>query len=152
MNKNIETQIIEDIRKSGFRATKTRIALLMFLKKSKYPVDIKQIMIGIGAKNIDQVTVYRILGNFKKAGIVNQLDFKLGKPLFEFKDENHDHHHIVCVECKKVEDFDGCSYKKLASIALKQASQFQTVTSHIIELFGQCKKCFKKQNTLKFAN
>lgn len=151
MSKISETNLIEIIRKGGFKATPTRIEVLTYLQKNKYPVDLKQIVKGVGAEKINQVTVYRMMDAFKKAGIVSQVDLQQGRPYFEFKDDRHDHHHIVCTNCKKIEDFVGCEYRKIADKALKQVSSFQTVTNHAIELFGLCKDCFKKEKSINFA-
>ena len=138
-----EKNLSDVIRKAGFRATTPRLLVLSYLQKSKYPLGIKEILKGIGQKNIDQVTVYRILDAFKKAGVVVQVDFQQGRALYEFKDHEHDHHHIVCTSCNKVEDFTGCEYEKLAHKALKQTHGFAKVTSHSLELFGLCAACAK---------
>lgn len=140
MNKN--TNVTEIIRRAGFRATKPRIAVLSYLRETKYPASIKEIVQAVGRKSIDQVTAYRILEAFKKVGIVTQVDFQQGRAFFELKDE-HDHHHIVCTSCDKVEDFIGCEYEKLVNKALKQTSGFSKVTNHSLELFGLCNTCAK---------
>ncbi|KKW09458.1 MAG: Ferric uptake regulation protein [Candidatus Kaiserbacteria bacterium GW2011_GWA2_49_19] len=129
------------IQKAGFRATKPRLALLSLLQVAKYPLNIKEIMGKLETATADQVTVYRILDAFKKAGIVNQINFQDNATRYEYKDTEHDHHHIVCVTCKKVEDFIGCDYKKLAGEVLKQTPCFAEITDHSFEFFGKCKTC-----------
>jgi Fur family ferric uptake transcriptional regulator len=141
MEKTKENGLAEIIRKAGFRATKPRLLVLTHLQKAKYPLGIKEIIEGIGRKNVDQVTVYRILDSFKKAGLVVQVDFQHGRAYYELKDAKHDHHHIVCTNCDKVEDFTGCEYEKLATKALKQTHGFAKVTNHSVELFGLCNTC-----------
>src|SRR3989338_9126782 len=143
MNKKaLEKFRLEDIiRKAGFRATKPRLALLSLLQVAKYPLNIKEIMGKLETAAADQVTIYRTLDAFKKAGIVNQIDFQDNATRYEYKDTEHDHHHIVCVTCKKVEDFIGCDYKKLAGEVLKQTPCFAEITDHSFEFFGKCKTC-----------
>jgi len=136
-------KLADIIRKAGFRATTPRLLVLAYLRKSKYPLGVRDVLKGVGTKNIDQVTVYRILDAFKKAGVVVQVDFQQGHALYEFKDHEHDHHHIVCTSCDRVEDFTGCDYEKLVGKALKQARGFAKVTSHSFELFGLCAACAK---------
>lgn len=99
----------------------------------------------MGNKSIHQVTVYRILHALKHAGIVTQVDFRHGRSYYELRDEQHDHHHIVCVKCGRVEDFVGCDYERLAAKALKQARGFATIVSHSLELFGMCNTCSKRK-------
>lgn len=138
-----EGELADIIRKAGFRATRPRLLVLSFLKKVTYPVGIKEIVVGVGSKNVDQVTVYRILDAFKKAGVVVQMDFQHGRAYYELKDAKHDHHHIICTGCNKIEDFTGCDYDKLAHKALSQTKGFARVTNHSLELFGLCKACVK---------
>ncbi len=141
MKKEAQNKLAEIIRKAGFRATEPRLLVLSFLKKVEYPVGIKEIIAGVGRKNVDQVTIYRMLDAFKKAGIVVQVDFQHGRAYFELKDAKHDHHHIVCTGCDRVEDFTGCDYNKLADKALSQTKGFAKVTNHSVELFGLCNSC-----------
>ncbi len=132
------------IRKAGLRATKPRLALLSILQTTKRPLSIKEIMGTLGTATADQVTVYRMLDAFKKAGIVNQIDFQDNATRYEYKDTEHDHHHLVCVMCKKVDDFIGCDYKRLAGEVLKQAPRFAEITGHSFEFFGTCRACITK--------
>jgi Fur family ferric uptake transcriptional regulator len=138
-----ENELANIIRNAGFRATKPRLLVLSFLQKVEYPADIKEIIAGVGRKNVDQVTVYRILDAFKKAGVVVQVDFQHGRAYYELKDAKHDHHHIICTGCDKIEDFTGCDYDKLANKALGQTKGFARVTNHSLELFGLCNTCVK---------
>ncbi len=145
MKKIKEEEVKKIIQDAGFKLTDTRVLLISHLKKQKFPVNIKQVMHEIG-NDIDQATVYRMLKSFRDVGVISELNFQESQPYYELKDDKYDHHHIICLECKKVEDFHGCNYQKLSENALKQVDSFQAVTSHIIELFGMCKKCFKNKS------
>jgi Fur family ferric uptake transcriptional regulator len=129
------------IRSAGFRATKPRLLLLSYLQKTKRPQTILEIADAL-KKDIDQVTVYRIIDAFKNTGLVRELDLKQGRPLYEIADE-HDHHHVVCLGCNRVEDFEGCESEKLAKDALMQTPSFGKITTHSFEFFGFCKACIK---------
>ncbi len=141
MYMHTDKEISDSIRDAGFRATKPRIAVISFLTKSKYPLAIQKIVAGLKRTDIDQVTVYRTLDAFKKRGLVAQVDFQHGHAHYELKDKAHDHHHLVCTECSKVEDFTGCQYDKLVHNALRQTRGFAKVTDHSLELFGLCNRC-----------
>lgn len=127
------------VRQAGLRATKPRLALLSLLQTAKYPLNIKELAEKLGTA--DQVTLYRTLNTFKKAGIVNQIDFQDNAARYEYKDTEHDHHHIVCVTCKKIDDFVGCDYERLSQAVLKQAPRFAEITGHSFEFFGKCRMC-----------
>ncbi|HUJ15440.1 MAG TPA: Fur family transcriptional regulator [Thermoanaerobaculia bacterium] len=144
MPKRREQRLVQRIRAAGFRATRPRLLILSFLARSAYPVGIKEIIRGVGASNVDQVTVYRILGAFKNAGLVVQVDFQHGRAYYELKDSKRDHHHIICTGCDRLEDFTGCDFEALAGQALRQTKRFATVSNHSLELFGLCNACAKK--------
>ncbi len=143
MKKGEVFRLVTSIKKAGFRATQPRLAVLSALEKAKYPLSIKEIIRRVSKTRIDQVTIYRILEAFKKAGLVAQVDFQHGRAYYELKDVIHDHHHIICMGCKRIEDFVGCEYEKLVGKALKQTKGFATITEHSLELFGLCRSCFK---------
>ncbi|MEK7574682.1 MAG: Fur family transcriptional regulator [Patescibacteria group bacterium] len=129
------------IRNAGYKVTAPRLLILSLLEQSKYPVCIKDLASRLLKANVDQVTAYRTLSAFEKSGIVTQVDFKRGSSYYELRDEQGDHHHIVCTTCHKVEDFKGCEYEKLAAKALRQVKAFATITAHSFEFFGLCKGC-----------
>lgn len=145
------TTLVEILRNAGFRATTQRKLVLAYLQQSKYPQSVKEVIDGVGSKNIDQVTAYRILEAFKKAGLVNSVDFRHGHTHYEIKDEQHDHHHLICIGCDRVEDFTGCDSDHLANKALKQTKGFAQVTSHSLELFGLCNTCVEQGKKLQAA-
>ncbi len=126
------------IRAAGFRATRARIALLEYLSRLRTPESIQEISAAL-KKELDQVTAYRILDSFKKAGLVRELDLRQGRLLYELSDEG-DHHHVVCKKCSLVEEFHGCDYERIAQKAIKQV-HFATIDSHAVELFGICSSC-----------
>lgn len=133
--------LIENIRRAGFRATESRFAVLSFLAGTKYPLSIKKIAKAM-KKKVDQVTVYRVVEAFAKAGLVSQSDLGEGR-VYEYAG-NGDHHHMVCTACKRVWDFTDEGMKKLIQQALKQTRSFAVVKSHSLELFGLCKACVAK--------
>lgn len=134
---NVETVL----KKAGYKITRPRLLVLDFLTKSKQPVSVKEIIKNIGAKKIDQVTVYRILEHFWRDGLVKKIDFQTDTTYFELRNEKKDHHHVVCLSCKKVKDFTGCQSQKIIQKVLKTTPGFATITHHSFELFGICSSC-----------
>jgi Fe2+ or Zn2+ uptake regulation protein len=140
MKKDTAEPIGEVIRNAGFRATAPRIALLTYLRKSRTPLLIQEIAAGLKSTAVDQVTVYRMIEAFKKAGIVREVNLHGDRSRYELADTEHDHHHIVCVSCHKVEDFVGCDSRRMERKALQQ-SHFSKVTGHSFDLYGLCNSC-----------
>ena len=126
------------LKKAGYKITRPRLLVLSFLAKAKHPVSAKEIIQGL---RIDQVTVYRTLEALKREEIIRQVSFQENAAYFELQDAEKDHHHIVCIECKKVEDFTGCESEKLAKKIINKKSDFARITNHSFEFFGVCKSC-----------
>jgi len=127
------------LRDKGFRSTEGRLALLSVLKQSHRPLPVAELARRTGTR-LDEVNVYRALEAFAAAGISRRVDLQHGHTHFELNDK-HDHHHIACISCERVEDFTGCEYDKLARKALRQTHRFARVTNHSLELFGVCTTC-----------
>lgn len=138
--------LADRIRQAGFRATKSRLLLLEHLHEAQYPQSILEIAAALRS-SIDQVTVYRIVDAFKKTGLVREVDFRQGRPLYEIADAQ-DHHHVVCTNCSRIEDFTGCEAEEIAERALKQTKGFALIKSHSLELFGLCNGCVNKTATI----
>jgi len=120
------------------RNTPARSSILKFLEGSKSPVDVSQIIEHLRSKKLrtNKVTVYRILELLNKNGIVQKIEFGEGKARHELKKD--DHHHLICTECSRVQDFEDNYIEKLEKEVLKNRN-FK-VNYHSLELFGTCSK------------
>ncbi len=132
------------LRQRGMRATTSRLAVLSVLKKSKYPMSAHDVAKAVRTKKVDMVTTYRTLESFTSSGVAVQVDLQRGRAYYELREGRNDHHHIVCINCNKIEDFTGCGYSVLIKKALRQTRAFSSVTNHSIQLFGMCVPCSKK--------
>jgi Fur family ferric uptake transcriptional regulator len=97
----------------------------------------------VRTKKVDMVTTYRTLESFTTSGIAVQVNLQRGRAYYELTEDRKDHHHIVCINCNKIEDFTGCDYGVLVKKALNQTKAFASVTNHSLELFGMCTPCSK---------
>ncbi len=131
----------EFLKSYGLKATPGRLLLLEHLIGFKKPMSIKEIAKAIGLKSMDQATIYRTLESFKMLGLVRQVDFHKDFAYYELADS--DHHHLVCKNCGRVEDFEGCNIDTLSKSVLRKSKQFAFVDEHSLELFGLCKACAK---------
>ena len=85
--------------------------------------------------DIGFATVYRFIKTITKLGILSKLKMSNAPARYELKSENH-HHHIVCVQCGKIVEFQNDKIEKLISDVIKK-HKFQP-KHHIIELYGEC--------------
>jgi Fur family ferric uptake transcriptional regulator len=133
----------KQLHSMGSRATPGRLEVLSVLEKADRPLNVEEIKKRLKGDSLDQATVYRIINALRDGGLIRQIDFLKTHAYFELSDK-HDHHHLICVQCQKIEDFTGCNFQSIVQKALKNSKQFKTVTQHSLELFGLCNTCSKK--------
>lgn len=94
----------------------------------------------------DRVTLYRMMQDFERVGIVRQIDLRQGMAFYEImpgKGHHHDHHHIVCTQCGIVEDVEECFLHDSIKKVVKKSKKFSASYDHTFEIFGICKSCTK---------
>ncbi|MBR1581108.1 MAG: transcriptional repressor [Selenomonadaceae bacterium] len=91
---------------------------------------------------IGLATVYRSLELLGSLGILLPIEFGDGCTRYELNTvdpSKHRHHHLVCLKCKKVIEFDEDRLDELeADIALRSGFW---ITNHEVKFFGYCKDC-----------
>lgn len=86
-------------------------------------------------------TVYRTLALFERSRIITRVH-----PLDDhcrFDPNTETHHHFICLQCKKVEDFYWQGFDQLTPPA--EAQQWGLIKSQLVELHGICSVCLKKK-------
>lgn len=134
------TLFLEELRKQGYRITNVRKALLLLLAKSKTPLSADEIREELKSKKlqVNKTTVYRELDFLKEQGITQEVEFGDKKKRYEILSSHH--HHVVCVECKKVEDVNLQSDLDAAEKKIAWQKNFK-VLNHSLEFFGLCSEC-----------
>jgi Fe2+ or Zn2+ uptake regulation protein len=133
------------LRKSGYKATPPRLAVLEAFKNSKQPLSAQEI-IDLLPRGADQVTVYRTLKSFKEKGIIKQIDLRHNHAHYELADID-EHHHIICVRCGRIEDVHHCGVEEIQDKVLRASKHFSEIRTHTLEFYGVCKSCIKKDVT-----
>ncbi len=132
------------LRAAGHKATTARVAILHVLEQAERPLSTRTIYKAIRPKvGTDQATIYRSLESLEESGLVRQVDLRHGHLHYELAPQD-DHHHLVCVHCGKVEDFEGCGVNEVIKKTLRRSKQFASVREHSFELFGTCNTCARK--------
>ncbi len=135
---------MEDLLKGkGYKITGARLAILDVFSKAKLPLrgeDVyKELKRDKNNRVINEATVYRTLTSFAEGHILKRIDFRKGSAYFELALEHH--HHIACIKCDTVEDFESKDVEKALGGIVRNSSQFINIQDHSLELFGFCKKC-----------
>ncbi|WMY97386.1 MAG: ferric iron uptake transcriptional regulator [Arsenophonus sp.] len=137
----------QSLKIAGLKVTYPRLKILKILKRiKKHHISAEYLykkLTNLG-EDIGLATVYRVLNNFDKAGIVTKHNFESGKSTFELiKKKNHDH--LICLDCGKIMEFyDKYMNKYQKNIAKKYGIK---LSNHSIYLYGNCEKknyCKKK--------
>jgi Fe2+ or Zn2+ uptake regulation protein len=127
------------LRNAKLKSTNPRLAVLKALSEVKHPETAQEIHKRL--KNMDIVTLYRTLVSFEKSQLAKRIDMHKDAVYYEFN-INH-HHHIICTDCGKLEDFELCNMDRLTKKIVARASNFKSVQKHALELFGVCNNCVK---------
>jgi len=135
---------LQRLRALDQRYTRTRRAIVETLASSKDPLTIPEIL--REAKKLAMSSVYRNLALLEEAGIVHRIvttDEFARYELAEDLTAKH-HHHLICVNCGKVEDFTASPQLEdsaNASLTKAAARAGFTVRSHRLDVLGVCRNC-----------
>lgn len=84
-------------------------------------------------------TVYRTLGTFAQADLVNKVETSESQARFEVA--NIQHHHLICRKCKEIIDFQ---WQYIDQATLPEVVQaWGNVERKNIVVYGTCHKCLK---------
>ena len=150
MSENHQLFGLEDLRgklsERGYKMTPQRREILrIFVEHPDYHHMSAEDVYGFLRENESEIglaTVYRALDLLSKFGILVQVEFGDGCARYELNtaDPNvHHHHHLICVKCKKVIEFEEDLLDDLeADIAEKSGFK---ILNHEVKFFGYCKDC-----------
>ena len=93
-----------DLRRVGLKVTLPRLKILSILEHSEErhlsAEAIYKRLLESG-EDVGLATVYRVLTQFEKVGLVTRHNFEGGHAIFELDEGTH-HDHLVCVRCGRV--------------------------------------------------
>lgn len=134
------SQIVDQLRTEGHRITPIRGRILELLSQSKAPVSAPDLIESFKSSgvNVNKTTIYRELEFLLQKQLVNEVEFGDGKKRYEI--DNGHHHHIVCLNCGKVEDVSLDADLSIEEKKIEKETGFK-IKSHSLEFFGYCKDC-----------
>ena len=131
----------EHIKNAGLKVTTPRVVILgIFEQKSNSHFsaeDLYHILVQNGY-DFSLATVYRVLTQFEKAGMLIKHRFEEEKSVYELSSDKH-HDHLVCVKCGIIEEFNDLIIEQRQTEVAKQFN-FK-MTAHNLSLYGLCKVC-----------
>ncbi len=139
------TNIISKLRAGGERITPIRTALVEILSKSHEPRTPQELLAALAQKGFkaNKTTVYRQLETLRRFSIVHEVYFADRTKRYELVSESGHHHHLVCLQCQRIEDVSFPTDLAEQEKAILKNHKFK-VLQHSLEFFGVCKACQAK--------
>lgn len=89
---------------------------------------------------IGLATVYRTMQMFDEVGLVYKHNFDDGRSRYELNhNEDHQHHHLVCINCNRVIEVEEDLLEQLENEVEKKYNF--SITNHNVKFFGYCENC-----------
>lgn len=133
---------LEVLKDNKIKLTNERREIISILEKAKLPLSSYGIFLRLTLilPKANLTTVYRNLEMLEDLTLVKKLGLNKASFFYELVTNRPHHHHAICRNCGKVEDFESISEKFVNEIS--KFSRFK-VEDHNLEFFGVCRSCQK---------
>jgi Fe2+ or Zn2+ uptake regulation protein len=141
---DLHTAVAARLRAAGQRYTTGRRMLIDALVRSERPVTTAELV--ASEPRLPQSTTYRNLAHLEQAGVVRTVMGSDEYSRFELAEAltGHHHHHLVCVSCGTVEDFEAPRRVEQgladAIARISTGTGFRAET-HRLDVLGTCASC-----------
>ncbi len=136
-----EKQIINALRKNGYKVTPQRRAVIGVIIDSHEhltPAALHERVLREDP-SIGLVTIYRTIEILAELGFICEMHTGGNCRSYLMRRPSEHHHHLICADCGRVIDFTDCDLDKLEN-RLAQENHFK-ISSHLLEFLGQCRDC-----------
>ncbi len=128
--------IIERIELRGHRITEGRRRVIQAVLKQPSHFTVEDVL--QSTRRVGRATVFRTMRLLLDLNIVCRVLLDGGSLHYRISSRGH-HHHLVCNDCGRVEDFTGCDVAPLVQ-ALAAAMKYE-IDGHWLEVYGRCEAC-----------
>ncbi len=127
----------------NLRMTHQREIILEELKKSSNHPTADELYERVKERlpRISLATVYRNLEILSQAGLIKKMAISGRQKRFDWN--THDHNHIYCIQCHRVENIDKVTDND--HLLIPDSDKGYIISGHRIEFFGLCPHCNKKK-------
>lgn len=143
MSRSVREIAAARLRRLGHRYTRNRHALVEVLAGAEHPLTIHEII--ERHAELAQSSVYRNLAILERANVAHRIVTSDEYARYELAEDLTDHHHhLICVNCGRVEDFAASPrLERSAALAFARIASRAgfTVESHRLDLIGRCRRC-----------
>lgn len=141
----LQDQLNAYMERKGLRSTSQRrlVSDIFFRTSGHHSIDDVLAMVRAKDPKVGYATVYRTMKLLVECGLANERHF--GETVTRFEIALHDHHHdhLICVDCKRIVEFEDDGIEELQrKLAEKQGF---SLISHKHELYGICADCRRRR-------
>lgn len=136
-----------ELKNAGLKATAPRLKILELFQKradenngERRHISAEEIFKELVSEGVDigLATVYRVLAQFERAGLIVRHHFDTDRATYELGEGDH-HDHLVCLKCGKVVEFvDPDIERAQATVASRYGYE---LCEHTMVLYGLCEHC-----------
>lgn len=131
----------QTLKAVGLKTTLPRVKILNILSRSEQRhLSAESIHESLLQDGIEMgfATVYRVLAQFEKAGLIKRHRFEGGHGVYEL-DEGAHHDHLICIYCGFVEEFLD-PVIETRQIEVARHHNFK-MADHQLTIYGTCQSC-----------
>jgi Fur family peroxide stress response transcriptional regulator len=86
-------------------------------------------------------TVYRALALFERSGVIARVQYLDDRTRYDPNTARH--HHMVCVQCRKIQDFDWPALDRME--VPEETRGWGRIQGKHLELRGVCRECLERE-------
>ncbi|MFW6034918.1 MAG: Fur family transcriptional regulator [Halanaerobiales bacterium] len=147
MNDKIYTKLANKLSQNNYKVTSQRkdiIKVLINNQNKHYSAEELYKKVRDINHDVGLATIYRTLEILSKLNIVHQLDFDSNYRRYELNIEGHHHHHLICLKCGKIIEFNDNELEEFEK-DLEKEYKFK-ISKHRIKFYGVCSECSERSN------
>ncbi|MEE2769112.1 MAG: transcriptional repressor [Actinomycetota bacterium] len=141
---DVHATVSRRLRAAALRYSRSRQAVVDVLAGASRPLTLPEILMFGADSDLAQSSVYRNLGELVDVGVVRRVTSGDDHSRFELHESlTGHHHHLVCVVCGVVEDFEVPEEFEsgIGALVEKVAGQGFVVDGHVFDMVGRCPAC-----------
>jgi Fur family transcriptional regulator, ferric uptake regulator len=128
--------IVERLEMRGHRITGSRRRVLDAVLAQPAHFTVEDVL--RSTRNVGRATVFRTMKLLLDLNIVCRVLLDDGTLHYRVSTRGH-HHHLVCRDCGRVEDFTNCDVTSLVR-ELAKSTDYE-IEAHWLEVYGRCHTC-----------
>lgn len=147
LENDYRAKIEKKLKEDGYKLTPQRKAIVdVIIGKIGSHLTVEEIfdLVKKEKPEIGLATVYRTLDLMHNEELVTRLDLQDGSTRYELTryDEQHTHHHLICVSCSKVLEFMDDLLEPIED-EIENQYKFK-ILDHSLKFYGICHECAKE--------